>query len=186
MIKQDYTDIMIDVETLGNEGKFVVTQVSLVPFFINPNIDAGSGLTSCFDMGISVKDSLKKGFELDVDTIKWWINTNTELLGEQLNYSRTVEEVCEKIVKYISTFDRDVRFWATATLDYQAISNIFNSVNIKNPIKYNKRFCARTVRLLAGEDKDYKNNNSHNATEDCVNQIIQLRTHLDILKIKLD
>ena len=35
---EEVTDIMIDIESLGNAGRFVVTEVSFVPFNINKGI----------------------------------------------------------------------------------------------------------------------------------------------------
>ena len=63
------------------------------------------------------------------------------------------------------------------------ISNLFNSINKDNPITYNKRFCGRTIRMLAelnGYEHESKNN--HDALDDCVFQIDNLLEQLGYIE----
>ena len=64
---EEVTDIMIDIESLGNAGKFVVTEVSFVPFNINKGITFSE--TYSFSVSICVQDSLEKGFKIDPNAV---------------------------------------------------------------------------------------------------------------------
>ena len=63
---KNYTDAMLDVETLGNEGKFIVTSIALVPF------DPSTGETGepiCWN--ISVSSQIHAGFTVTDSTLAW-------------------------------------------------------------------------------------------------------------------
>ena len=181
-----YTDIMIDVESLGNEGNFLVTELALVPF----NLDNGKIGTKdeSLHLKLNIKNSLKHGFKLNLPTIEWWLTENPNLLCEQINTNKSLNlyDFCDTIKKYIDNFIDIKRFWATATLDYQAISNLFDKVDCETPFKYNKRLCARTIRnacMIKFPDYTYNNVNTHNPYEDCSEQITKLLNEIKLLNI---
>ena len=165
-------DAMIDVETLGNTGYFITTQISVVPF--NVNTGEYVGLDEAFNYGISVSNSMASGFKMEPNTLKWWLDTNPIELKRQLSFTGTVDGCVKELTDYIDRFDID-RFWATATLDYQAINMLCGAVNARNPIPFNKRLCARTVRKIWERfGGKYERRNTHDAYEDCVFQIEDL------------
>lgn len=184
--KDHFTDLMLDVESLGNEGKFVVTEISFVPFCLDDKFVESDALKSSFNTKISVNDSLRNGFKINGSTVEWWVSTDKELFKKQFDGTLSLLEVCDNISEYIDSFKNAKRVWATAVLDYFAISNIFNECGKQNPITYNKRMCARTVNsiseMLLLEKSAIKNNNDHNSINDCVNQIIQLSDNFNKLK----
>ena len=182
---EEVTDIMIDIESLGNAGKFVVTEVSFVPFNINKGIIFSE--TYSFSVSICVQDSLEKGFKINPDTVAWWITTNIDLFKKQLDGKLTISKACGHITDYLNVFPNIERFWATAVLDYQGISNLFDSVNLPNPIPYNQRLCARThammAKILLGDEKAPKRPNNHISEQDCINQILEImEDHQKLLK----
>lgn len=166
---------MLDVESLGNEGNFVVLQVSLVLFDKNEIGDT-------FSVNIDLNDSINKGFKTDKATVKWWTEQNPQVFASMFKNAISIEKAVGQMRNFIQQYDIK-RFWASATLDYQAISNLSNSVNTKNPIAYDKRFCTRTIRML--HDSLYipfELENSHDSIEDCINQIRVLRRHFENLE----
>lgn len=173
---------MLDVETLGSNGSFAITQVSLVPFDLHTG-DVYK-LDACYNYGISLSSNMEHGMRVDSSTLKWWIDTDSQELKRQLGYTGTIEECATSMAGFIDSIKPN-RFWATATLDYQAISLICSAAGIENPIPFNKRLCARTVRNLWMEKTGdfYKNRNTHNAYEDCLLQIRDLRKHIKELGI---
>ena len=189
-IPENFTDLMLDVETLGRDGKFVVTEVSFVPFSlglpfeVTPEVEA---LT--LKCSISVKDSLKKGFKINSETVEWWIGTDKEKFKQQLDSEISINFFCSVCEDYIKKFTNLKRVWATAALDYQAISNLFDSCGRDNPIRYNKRMCARTLNMLAdnflGTEKAEKRVNDHDSVQDCINQIFELCENFDLMQSKI-
>lgn len=177
---KNFKDAMIDVETLGVEGLFVVTQISIVPFDVNSGVVCSR--ENSFSVNISLKDCLNNGLNLNTETLMWWLKTNPDMLSCTISDGYLIKDAMVAITNYISKLEVE-RFWATATLDYQAISNLSGATGLKNPIPYNKRLCARTVRelFLKKTGTTYKNDNSHDSYSDCVNQINLLCNQLKSL-----
>jgi hypothetical protein len=179
MENKKYTDMIFDVETFGNEGRFAVISVSFTPFNISSKQIGNPKL-----FRISLDESIKKGFTINNSTVSWWLNQNIEVLKNLLNCNDPIESSCYQIQEYLEEFEID-RFWASATLDYQAISNLFAECKIPNPIVYNKRLCLRTIRELSKTKQEYKHPTfTHNPTDDCRVELKELFDQLEILDIK--
>lgn len=170
---KEITDLMLDVETLGTHGKFVVLEIALVPF----NIEGtnGNSLTP-FNENINIEEQLNKGFDIDVDTMKWWLSSERiKTLGSNLSKPRnSIRAAITDLHAYIIKFENLKRVWATASLDYQAIDLLSAEANLPNPIPYQKRWCARTLRemyFLKSGVETYAKDNNHSAVDDCKNQI---------------
>lgn len=177
---EKFTDVMLDVETLGNEGKFIVLSIALVPF--NPNTGK---VGKAYSINIDLADSINLGFKANRKTIKWWSEQESSTFIDMFKNTLSIERAINSLITYININNFD-RFWATAVLDYQAISNLCEAVNLKNPIVYNKRLCARTVRTL--HDTKFPNiyvGNTHNAEDDCKRQIEVLLQQLKALNIDI-
>lgn len=175
-------DIMLDVETLGTNGSFAVTQVAFVPF----DLETGEifDVDNSYKYGISLSSNIKHGMNVNSDTLKWWIDVDAEMLKRQLSHNGTIEECASSMTDFINKVKPD-KFWATATLDYQAISLICDAAGMDNPVPFNKRLCARTVRNLWREKTGgvYVNANTHDAYDDCILQIWDLDKHIKELNI---
>ena len=61
-------DVMIDLETLGQEAGAVITSISAVKF----NIITGETGEE-FSQAITLKSSLEYGLSIDPDTVMWWM-----------------------------------------------------------------------------------------------------------------
>ena len=174
-----YTDLMIDLETLGNEGQFLVTQVALVPFSLEEELDPEVLSINNLIVNFNPKELIKKGFEINTGTINWWIENNIDTFIESIKGKTGLNEGCHLIKKFLEKdmYSGIERYWASATLDYQGLSNLFKSQDMINPFVYNKRNCCRTIRTLHQQlfDSKYQNTNNHNPVEDCIQQIKLLR-----------
>lgn len=185
----NFTDLMLDVETLGRDGKFVVTSVSFVPFCLKSDFALISD-DYIFMESISVSDSIKRNFRINRDTIEWWLATDAGMFKNQLNSEITVPEFCAHLEFYLLHFPNIERVWATAVIDYQAISNLFEECGKDNPIPYFKRLCARTMSVFSkdilGQLKAPKGINDHNPVNDCLNQIAELKEDYgNLCKLKM-
>lgn len=180
-MENKYTDIIFDIETLGNSGKFAVISIAFIPFCIATR-EVGDGVI----FKVSLEDSIKNGFEVNDSTVQWWLDKDKDIdvLRDLLSSSSSLKETCEKIQNYLEQYKVD-RFWASATLDYQGIENLFSSCSMKNPILYNQRLCLRTVRELSKTKQEYVYPQyNHNPIEDCKSELNEFFDQLDILNIK--
>lgn len=184
-------DVMLDVETLDNEGKFLVLSIAAVPFLMHTEIEPKN--VSVFEERISIGDSIANGYKIGAETLKWWEKQDHQIFAKQMSGINSIAEVMDRLSNWvervqISDTYTKVRWWATATLDYQAISNLSNTAGIKNPIVYNERLCARTVKrtakLMGFIPKERTPLNDHSPVADCLNQISQLKEELTFFNVK--
>lgn len=177
--------IMLDVESLGNEGNFVVIQISLVPFSEGYIYSRDESLC----IYLNVEDQLQKGFHINVDTVKWWMGSErVKTLGKLLSSPKklSVKSAIIAVEEYLANYE-NVPVYASATLDWTGISNLSASAGLPNPINYLNRLCFRTIRFL------YQSVNAplvyeptHDSYEDCVMQIQALFVYLNSINISVD
>lgn len=173
-------DIMVDIETLGVSSDSTIFQIAAVAF----NIKTGEHYSK-FNQ---VADIARNDF-LDVDgsTLKWWLNTNKELLTELLNKGvGSSENLLTNFHSWLTSHSNDMKniyFWGNGILfDNKMIQHQFNNIGLDYPIHYKNDRDVRTILELAslktgvGEDelkKKYHDSNlvAHNALDDCKKQI---------------
>lgn len=176
-------DIMVDIETLGTGENATVFQISAMSF----NIQTGDKYGS-----INLIGDIEKYGNLNVDgsTLKWWLNTDKELLTELLNKGTYKEyDLFEALHKWLeaqsTTGDmKDVYLWGNGILfDNAKLQTNLNSCNgLKYPIFYRNDRDVRTILELASmksgltedEIKEYvtdENERKHDAFDDIAYQI---------------
>ena len=84
-----YSDIMIDLETLGTTPGSVILSVAAVPFVRGPGSTRSRRRANAFYAKISLKDSLRRGFSVDADTLVWWMGQNRA--AQDKAFSRKME-----------------------------------------------------------------------------------------------
>jgi DNA polymerase III epsilon subunit-like protein len=68
-----YTDIMIDIETLGTEPGSIITSIAAVPF--NRNGEMGKA----FYMNIDIQSSIDAGLTINAETLKFWMEQRQDV-----------------------------------------------------------------------------------------------------------
>ena len=170
-------DILLDIETLGNEGNFIVLSVGLVQF----DIRTGK-IGDKFIINLSETEQAKHGFNVSAETMLWW-SERMDMFHEVTKDQVCLENGCGIISRWLQIHPFK-RCWASATLDYQGISNIFFSQNLPNPIPYDKRLCCRTIREIYKFNHEYIHPDyTHNPVDDCENEIKELVEQLNTINI---
>lgn len=67
-----YSDLMIDIETLGVRDNAVITQIGLVAFDLTGYVHNTIGV----NLFIDPADAIKQGQKVDWSTISWWLKQN--------------------------------------------------------------------------------------------------------------
>ncbi|MCM3387206.1 3'-5' exoribonuclease [Ureibacillus chungkukjangi] len=144
------TDIMVDIETLGTGEGATIFQIAAISFDIT-----NGQIKDTFE----VIGDIEKYNSLNVDgsTLKWWLNTNKELLSDLLNKGIHDEyKMFEKFYNWITvqseTGDmKDVYLWGNGILfDNAKIQRELNAcVGLKYPIFYRNDRDLRTLLELA-------------------------------------
>src|SRR5690606_14064901 len=98
-MNKNRVDIMVDIETLGKESDSTITQVSAIAFDI---------LTGDYiDIFNMIADIEKNSEPINVDgsTLKWWMNTNHDLLKELLlSGDKSSEQILREFQRWIKSF----------------------------------------------------------------------------------
>lgn len=172
-------DIMVDIETLGNKTDSTIFQIAAVAF----DIKTGEHIVE-FHRIANISEAEK--LNVTGDTLKWWLNTNKELLSDLLNKGEgSVEELLITFADWLTglVLGNDVYFWGNGILfDNKMIQHQLESAGIKYPIFYRNDRDVRTIVELAATKletterdlrKKYYEDKSvaHDAANDVANQI---------------
>lgn len=179
-------DYMIDVETLGLTEKPIVLEISFVAFDINSGERFPDKSHTIYP---SIPDQIKAGFTIDADTVEWWMGDyeNMSILLPLLNKANYHSDSLDRFYDLIADLiidneDGIQRFWATAPLDYQCLTNLLEASckGSSKMIPYGQRMCARTIaevsRMKTGSAE--KNSGVHDSYADCLIQIKDLCSNI--------
>lgn len=121
-----YTDLMIDLETLGTDPGCVITQIGLCAF------DAESeSATVSKRIDVDPQSCLDYGMHVSWDTIKWWLQQNDEArlcMAHAVGYGlpEALLKTAEFVLSYCSD---DVRVWGNGScFDIVLIEEAFRRV----------------------------------------------------------
>src|SRR5690606_3877118 len=78
-------DVMVDIETLGNKTDSTIIQIAAIAF----DITTGKYIYT-FNKTANIEEN--DHVNVTGSTIKWWLNTNKELLTELLNNGKGSSE----------------------------------------------------------------------------------------------
>lgn len=173
-------DIMCDIETLGNKPDSTVFQISAIAFDIN---------TGEYKYTFNKIADISKSSDLKItgDTLKWWLNTNKELLSSLLNDGTgSCKQLLIDFKNWMAELanDYELFLWGNGILfDNNMIRTQFNDIGLSYPIFYRNDRDMRTLVELASikdgvssekEFRDkYKDNSyiEHDAFDDVRSQI---------------
>lgn len=142
-------DVMVDIETLGTGSHATIFQISAISF----NIETGQHY-STFNGIADV--SKNKTLKVDGSTLKWWLNTNKELLTDLLNKGEeSSEELLTKFHTWVGSLTpdtKDIYLWGNGILfDNKMIQEQFINLGLNYPIFFRNDRDVRTLVDLAGK-----------------------------------
>ena len=181
-------DIMVDIETLGKSADATIIRISSIGF----NIETGeyySHLT--FDKVADIEKN-ERPLKIEGGTLKWWLNTDKELLNDLINGNRSEnlssEDVIREFYKWVEGIVTKVGrnntyLWGNGILfDNRIIQHQMESLGLNYPIYYRNDRDVRTLLEIASlktgaSEEDIKDKYmdktlvAHNALHDVKNQI---------------
>lgn len=174
-------DIMVDIETLGTGSDSTIFQIAAVAF----DIKTGEH----FSKFNRIADIAENDF-LDVDgsTLKWWLNTDKELLTKLLNDGfGSSEALLTNFHDWLTSLKvavmDELYLWGNGILfDNKMIQHQFESIGLEYPIYYKNDRDVRTIVELASQKlgiteaelkEKYLDDSlvEHDAIDDCMYQI---------------
>lgn len=183
-------DIMVDIETLGTRQDATIFQVAAVAF----DILTGETIET-FNQIADIGNA--SNLRVDGSTIKWWLNTNKDLLTELLNNGTvSTDELLKHFNKWLVKFKdgaENIYLWGNGILfDNKMIQYQFEQLGLEYPIYYRNDRDVRTIVDLASvklgiseaELKERYNDESltkHNAFDDVMYQIRLVKGCYEVL-----
>lgn len=186
-------DIMVDIETLGTGEGATVFQIVATAFDITTG--------QVHDTFQAIGDIEKFGYlRVDGSTLKWWLNTDKELLTELLNKGNVDEDdMYESLHKWLEDQSetgnmKDVYLWGNGILFDNAKLQYELNERFNYPIYYKNDRDVRTILELASlktgmseqELKDSvtdENERKHDAFDDTNFQIrLVHKCYLELMK----
>lgn len=133
-------DIMTDIETLGHRTDSTIIQIAAIAF----NIETGNYFSE-FNQIVDVT----KNEELKVtgSTLKWWLNTNKELLSELINKGDVSSyDLINNFHQWMSELNGELYLWGNGILfDNKMIQYQMETLGLEYPINYKNDRDLRTI-----------------------------------------
>lgn len=168
-----YTDISVDIETLGTKPGSVVLSIGAVPF--NLERVSSNGLI----VAPSIMEQLIVGLEADVNTLAWWGKQSPEA-RERVRQTPTVEPLkallmLQDLVEECCT--SDVRVWMKGpSFDGVHLAALADAVGGELPWRYWQERCVRTI--CDGVTEPERGDVQHCAYDDALHQAKWVRDAL--------
>lgn len=166
-----YTDLMLDIETLGQGPGFVVFSVAAVPFYkVDGNISP-----NYFHKNIDIQSCLDVGLKIDPSTLHWWIQ-KSELFLKLQEDTFELKGVLDRLDSFIkANCEERVRVWGKGpSFDNAMMRDAYDRFRLKLPWRYSRERCVRTY--LDGYEELLKKHlpfdgDPHNPVADAIHQI---------------
>jgi len=158
----NFTDIMLDLETLGTGNNAAIIQIGAVAF--NADGDNASLWTNSPDMLASLGQGFRANVDLassrhpgviDASTVEWWLQQSQEARDSITKPEGRLElgAALEAFVRWVYSITvkvRDLRMWSNGpTFDETILRAAFARYNAPLPISFRGSRCCRTMIELA-------------------------------------
>jgi DNA polymerase III epsilon subunit-like protein len=173
------TDVMIDIETLSTSPNALILTIGAIKFNRKGVLKKIDDLDT-FYVRINQDSCKSLGMDVNNDTVSWWLSQSDDAKYEVFE-NKDRMNIKEGLLK-LYDFIKPTRYvWANSpNFDCVILENAFKLCDIEVPWKFwNLRDC-RTVYDLG--NTRLSGTTSHNALEDCYNQIICLKKCLDTFR----
>jgi hypothetical protein len=167
------SDVMIDLETLGNKEDCVVVSIGVVVF----DIDKKTILDSYYS-ALNVDNQMKKGRTVVADTLQWWMkqaDAAKKVFSEDAKDPKlALQEIWAMLDKY-----RPLTVWGNGSgFDVNIVENMYDMYHEKLPWFYTNVNDFRTfARFVGKKEKLVKKAINHNALDDAKAQVEYIFKH---------
>ena len=161
---------MIDLETIATTPNATILTIGAQGF--DPFSDCFSDVT--FYKRILVDSQPTR--HVDDDTLAWWGRQSAEAQHEAFGDGPDRVDIKEALEELSKIAFRHTRIWANGVMfDIGILEDAMKEYGVNVPWKFWQIMDARTVFKLVPSLGSAGSTNSHNALEDCVNQIDMLQ-----------
>lgn len=155
---------MVDLETLGTNPNSVIVSIGVVAF-------DETTVLSTFYREIDISSCKLYGFDVDFDTIKWWMGQSDEARKVFKGESHIVNAL-DELTEYVKVYQSTPYIWGNgANFDNVILRNAYNRVGFEAPWKFYNDRCFRTVKAKYKNVAILREGTHHNALDDALYQV---------------
>ncbi len=167
VLMDNYKDVMIDFETLGNGKDKCVCQVGAV-YFDKTTGDLGKEIK----LNIDAASHVRAGGKIDAETVYWWLKQSQEARDSIASSDRLpIEQAFVQLNEFLVEAKR---IWSHATFDFVTLIDTMKQLNIKPSFSYKSGLDLRTLVYLAGDvsvDNTTREGIHHDGLADAKHQV---------------
>ena len=166
--------IIIDIETLGRRNDAAVTQVGIV--IANKNFTVIDSYL--IQITPNTWDTCNRTFT--GETLLWWIQqTNTPVSEFPTQIANSYKDLIKKLNYIFRRYNtEDSIVWTKGSMDLFCLKDLCEYFNIDTPWKFWQPRDIRTAKEIIKDWKIIENNNSHNALNDTLTELEELKINL--------
>jgi len=158
-------NIMLDLETLGNNANSVIIAVGAVKF-------DSTGLGEEFYEVVDAESCVQAGLTMDTSTVMWWMQQSDEARAA---FKRSGNPLVNVLAKFSAFCGEDDKVWGNgASFDNTILSNSYRRTLKEQPWKFWNDRCYRTMKSLYPQAVMARQGTYHNALYDAKSQAVHL------------
>lgn len=167
------TNVMIDLETLSTKPNALIVSIGAVVF--NEDTIALQPIHQ-FKRVIDLKDPQTKLFDIDLETVRWWMSRSQNALKESF-FNEYVCSIKTMLLEFRAfLFNHGVngplfRIWGNGSdFDNVILKNAYSTILNINPWSHTDNRCYRTIKESFPLKYEDKNLTHHDALDDAIYQ----------------
>lgn len=175
--------LMLDLETYGITPGCAIFSIGAALF--EPRNSAP--ITAEFYCEISLQSCLDQGLFTEQTTLDWW-----QAKGEIPNGTIPITQASKDFLLWVSnagqiTKEPITEAWANSpSFDFVILKAVVSRIGLQWPLPFWMERDVRTLKALAFPNNNYSLDNSHNALEDCKNQVRMVQAGYKVLNLAYD
>ena len=172
----NYTDAMLDIETLGTGTDAVILSAGVVLFNLEEedDYDTLDDENRSWYNRFNVQEQLDHGHSVTYDTIHWWMKQGVQakqVFSEKVRFPN--DYALTKLVSWLGNAQETVLWGNGSGFDIPIFRALFKTYGIDFPFRFWNENDFRTLRRLAGGKKfEIDRGTIHHALEDAKYQVL--------------
>ncbi len=171
-------DVMLDLETMSTSSNAAIVAIGACKF------DTLMDITDTFYTTVNLSSCIKKGFDVDGDTVCWWMKQEDTARKHIYQTSNTMD-IKDALIAFQKWLGKDnTRIWGNgADFDNAILSNAFRKFGVIKPWNYGLNRCFRTIKASFPKIELPDEGTKHNALDDAIWQAKYLLKLVDKHKL---
>lgn len=164
-----YTDVMLDLETMGKKSNSALVSIGAVEF----NIETGETLREFYEV-VDLQSCLDAGLKVEASTIYWWLMQSEAARKRICEEGEHIHNVLIGFNLWMLNCVKDVKIWGNgARFDIGILEDAYVACGFKTPWNFRSEMDVRTLVNFA---PNVKTNTpftgvEHDPIDDCKHQI---------------